>query len=491
MAISAKNIDLIKAALDKTPKWALTAQPKNLAANSKSTATETASRGRQLKTGKIAAILVAVFCVIIAISFQAHANVVGSDIQNFNPTTNGIDFVTVQSSETLEPGIINFGFFLNYAVNTLPNYEPVTSTTRTNFEDTLLGGDINVGVGILKDWDFGASFPQIYARSSDDKNNVYQAEIARTGLTEIRLNTKYRLWGNEQGGFALIGSVNFDRVQDNPFAGTDPGPTFNIEGAWDTTINRYAIGLNAGYRKRDPGTQQTGIPIEPYKDQYIASAAVSYLLSSVDTKLIGEIYGAFPAENQYRANDRSLSSMELLLGIKKDIRHDIALHAGGGTELYHGSSTPDWRVYTGINWNFGPMWPKKPKDKNRKSHFFSEKPMTKENFVVGDVLFDSGSDLVTPEFREILKDLAAYLRKPPGFKQIIIEGHTDSVGREDYNLDLSQRRANSAVNILVKEEGIPASKVKGIGFGESRPIRDNSNYQGRARNRRIEFNISR
>ena len=50
------------------------------------------------------------------------ANVVGVDTQNFNPTTSGLDFVTVHSSETLKPGYVNFGFYLNYAGNTLPNY---------------------------------------------------------------------------------------------------------------------------------------------------------------------------------------------------------------------------------------------------------------------------------------------------------------------------------------------------------------------------------
>ena len=60
------------------------------------------------------------FVIIIFTIGTAQANVVGIDAQNFNPTSNGIDFVTVQSSETLEPGIVNLGLFFNYAINTLP-----------------------------------------------------------------------------------------------------------------------------------------------------------------------------------------------------------------------------------------------------------------------------------------------------------------------------------------------------------------------------------
>ena len=87
-----------------------------------------------------------IICAVLLMSQGAVANVVGSDIQNFNPTTNGLDFVTVQSSETLTPGIFNFGFFLNYAVNTMPNYVDVNTSSRTDFEDSLTSGDLNFGV---------------------------------------------------------------------------------------------------------------------------------------------------------------------------------------------------------------------------------------------------------------------------------------------------------------------------------------------------------
>lgn len=505
MRISSDNIDAIAKALNKQPKWrslnstlfstdappsATEVQDTKLAEREAKARAEALRylRGEKSSWQKVIAIIAAGLVVVLLLSFKARANVVGSDVQNFNPTTSGLDFVTVHSSETLEPGVVNVGFFLNFAVNTMPNYENKTTQQRTKFEDNMLGGDINFGVGLAKDWDFGVSFPQVYAADSKDNAQVYNGKVAKTGLTEIRLNSKYRLWGDQRGGFALIGTVNFNRVEDNPFTGSNPGPTYNFEAAWDTTINRYAVGVNVGYRKRNPGTQLPNIPIVPYEDSFIASAAVSYLLTSVDTKLIAEIYGSFPTKKQNSTTDRDLSTLELLLGIKKDWRHDLAFHAGAGTELYHGSSTPDWRLYTGVNWNFGPL---KKKSEAKKSRFHGEQGnKDRENFVIGDILFDTDSDVITPEFQEILRDLADYLRKT-GFKELIIEGHTDSVGSAAYNLDLSQRRANSAKRFLVEEEKLPANKIKSIGYGEERPIADNENYQGRARNRRIEFNISR
>src|ERR1700758_2193764 len=85
-------------------------------------------------------------------SSRSSANVVGSDENNFNPTTSGLDFVTVESARTLEPGIINFGFYLNYAINTLPHFDDLKSQSRVDLNDSLLFSDLNMGIGLTKNW---------------------------------------------------------------------------------------------------------------------------------------------------------------------------------------------------------------------------------------------------------------------------------------------------------------------------------------------------
>lgn len=439
-----------------------------------------------------------IICAILLLSQNSVANVVGSDIQNFNPTTNGLDFVTVQSSETLTPGVFNFGFFLNYAVNTMPNYVDVNTSSRTDFEDSLTSGDLNFGVGLTRNWDFGASFPRVFAQTSDDNNNVYAGEVTQTGLTEIRINTKYRFLGDEKGGFATVLTMNLNRVENNPFTGSDPGPTWNLEGVYDWTKGPWAYAINGGFRSRDPGTQIVNVPIQPYEDSVIVSAAASRYLDKYDLKMIGEIFGGFPIDSTSATTDRELSSLELLLGVKKDLRHDLALHAGAGTELYQGSSSADWRVYTGVNWNVGPVWGKQTEaeDKDARqldkavSYYGSTPSTTSEKFLVGDVLFAYDSANLSEDFKEVLNDLAKYVLSGK-FKSLQVEGHTDSVGAEAYNQGLSGRRAQSVVDYLTTTAGLPADKVSAVGYGESRPVAENSNYQGRAKNRRVEFNITR
>ncbi|MGE3760098.1 MAG: hypothetical protein AB7H97_20195, partial [Pseudobdellovibrionaceae bacterium] len=117
----------------------------------------------------------------------AFANVVGSDAQNFNPTTNGLDFITVQSSSTLEPGIFNLGIFYNYAKNPLPSYESGPSAKKLN--SSLAGGDLNFGLGLAENWDTGLSFPFILDQKVDTDADVGQ--FSSTGNTEVRFNTKY------------------------------------------------------------------------------------------------------------------------------------------------------------------------------------------------------------------------------------------------------------------------------------------------------------
>ena len=437
----------------------------------------------------------------LLLSRLAFANVVGADTQNFNPTTNGLDFVTVHSSETLQPGLLNFGFFLNYAVNSLPNYEDVSTADRTNFKDSLFSADLNMGIGLGRNWDAGVSLPFLISQKVDSDLATFRGEFAQTGITEVRVNTKYRLMGDNEHGVAAVVSANFNQIQDNPFSGEDSGPTFNFELAADQTFGRYAVGGNVGYRVRDSGTPIANIPVEPLGNQYIASAAVSYLLADHDIKLIGELFGAVPAETSEFASDRELSSLELLAGMKMDVTPALAWHAGAGTEVIHGTSAPDWRIYTGINWVIGPLF-SKPKemivrvDKAALDGMgdgadpFSGKPGQIENFIAKDVLFEFDSDELAPQFLASLKRLADYLKRPPGFKTMVIEGHTDSVGSAVYNEKLSQRRANSVRKALV-EFGLAESKVQAIGYGESRPIADNGNFQGRAQNRRVEFKLTR
>jgi len=108
---------------------------------------------------------------------------------------------------------------------------------------------------------------------------------------------------------------------------------------------------------------------------------------------------------------------------------------------------------------------------------------------LSDVLFDFGEDTLRPDARESLAKIAGVLLAYPLPAQLTIEGHTDSVGSEEYNLDLSQRRANAVRDYLV-ESGISAGMiVSTTGVGKANPIASNDTKEGQSRNRRVEIII--
>jgi outer membrane protein OmpA-like peptidoglycan-associated protein len=107
---------------------------------------------------------------------------------------------------------------------------------------------------------------------------------------------------------------------------------------------------------------------------------------------------------------------------------------------------------------------------------------------LGDVLFDSGHAELKSGAMRTLDQLTTFLRENPE-RTLTIEGYTDSVGSNAFNLDLSQRRAEAVVSALT-QRGIDGGRLKARGFGEASPVASNTTAAGRQRNRRVEVVIS-
>ncbi len=101
-----------------------------------------------------------------------------------------------------------------------------------------------------------------------------------------------------------------------------------------------------------------------------------------------------------------------------------------------------------------------------------------------EVLFDTDTAMVKPQFFAEIKEVADFMTMFPSLKAVI-EGHTDSRGAEDYNDRLSQRRADAVQRVLVEEYGINQDRVIAVGYGESKPRADNRGEMGWQQNRRV------
>ncbi len=105
----------------------------------------------------------------------------------------------------------------------------------------------------------------------------------------------------------------------------------------------------------------------------------------------------------------------------------------------------------------------------------------------GGLLFDFDKSDVRPDAQAQLVKLTEVLQKYDD-TNIMVEGHTDATGTEDYNMDLSLRRS-SAVATYLAARGVAASRLSAVGYGEVQPIGSNATPEGQQQNRRVEIAI--
>ena len=104
-----------------------------------------------------------------------------------------------------------------------------------------------------------------------------------------------------------------------------------------------------------------------------------------------------------------------------------------------------------------------------------------------DITFDIDQSNVKPQFRDTLYNVAQTLREYES-TTVDVAGHADATGADDYNMALSQRRADAVARVL-SQNGVNPVRLVSVGFGESRPITENNTADGRSKNRRVEIKL--
>ncbi len=101
-----------------------------------------------------------------------------------------------------------------------------------------------------------------------------------------------------------------------------------------------------------------------------------------------------------------------------------------------------------------------------------------------DVLFEFDRDVVRPQYFPEIEEVADFMEQYPDVI-VELEGHTDSVGTNEYNMNLSQRRADAVRQVLIDEFDVQGSRITATGYGEERPVATNDTAAGREQNRRV------
>lgn len=102
------------------------------------------------------------------------------------------------------------------------------------------------------------------------------------------------------------------------------------------------------------------------------------------------------------------------------------------------------------------------------------------------IYFDTGKSTVKPESAQAIGEIAKLLKADPSLK-IFVVGHTDNQGRVDSNIKLSQDRGEAVLQVLVRDHGIAAARLRSYGCGLFSPVASNDTEEGRAKNRRVEL----
>ncbi len=186
------------------------------------------------------------------------------------------------------------------------------------------------------------------------------------------------------------------------------------------------------------------------------------------------------------ASDDSTQQIQAGFGISSALSDNLEFRAG--YQLFSelsGDSSFDKALGISLNWHFGKPVATAATTQPKPVPEPESVPENKEVVDTFELLVEFSFDQsdITSAYEPQFKEIAQVLSSSPEIN-MTIEGHTDWTGTDDYNLSLSERRADAVKNKFVQDYAISADRIDVIGYGELRPVEDNSTAAGRARNRR-------
>lgn len=423
--------------------------------------------------------LVAALAVPLLAPVPTWARATSATANTFWPAIDDTRYLAIYGSQTLQKWQFRVGANWHYAND--PLEVGLAGVRRFGVIDHLFVMDNFGSLGITDWFQLGLSVPvAIY----EDFNNIVTGTTSKTiRMMDMRFETKFRLLDIDRHnvGIALMpyifiptGSGDFF-VGNNSFAG-------GMKAIVDFDIlDRAQIALNLGYMARDKviilGTEQD--------DQFTYGLGVSVRAVKNWLDVIAEVSGNTNATDFF-GNESELP-LEVDAGFRFNLPkpEGLQITAGGGIGLTFGYGTPDFRAILGVAYlkpRRVDLPPPPPPDEAL------AKVEKKKIVITKKIHFEFDKAVIRPISFRILDAVVDIMKQNPDIRKVRVEGHCDAKGSDAYNIKLSQRRSNAVRDYLIAH-GIEADRLVAVGYGESRPVADNSTAEGRARNRRVEFTI--
>ncbi len=420
---------------------------------------------------------------VFIVSGSAFAKVKGPDVVNFNPTTDGGKYFSVQQSKTLPQWGFNAGATFDFA------YEPYEKATAAGTRivgivDDLLMANVQAAIGWTNWWSMGVNMPVALWETWIDPVAPPPTATKKSyygKMGDLRAEMKFRLLNIDRYhvGLSLVPFMYFPTGKSDYYLGNgmwSPGGTL----VFDADIkNRVFLSLNVGYRNYKKTYYDT-VNTNAFIDDTLNLGGGINVRINDTWAVVGEAYSESVIKNIFKNQLQNPS--EFLVGGKftpQGAAKGLGVSLAGGRAMTNGIGSPDFRVLLGVNYRFDREPPPPPP--------VSVDAQIEERIVITQKIhFEFNKSVIRPISYPILDDVVRLLQLNPQIRLVRVEGHTDWIGSDAANQRLSQRRAETVRNYLVKK-GVDASRLDAVGYGELRPVADNNTAKGRARNRRTDF----
>lgn len=433
--------------------------------------------------------------LILALPAVATAQVVGDPgnfkLERFEMAMDEHSIITVEGAEVDRKGSGGLHLSLGYADDPLVLQE----NTGDGFKrvGALVGHQLSAEIGgylaFTDSLAFGISLPMVLSQDRDAGDLTGLPSLSSRDISDPRFILKYQLAEQTEDEFnvAIGATATIPRQDDKAdYLGGDSAsiaPYLAVSDNYDSWRWAFNVGIKL--------QEEIDIVDLTISDEAFAriGAAKSWGVNEVGVTLSG----TSSAQDLFTSNS---SYSELMTAYSRRYDSGISSFVGGGIGLNEGFGAPDWRVFTGLRLDIDapvkiakvtPPLEVEPEPEPKSEP--APKPELQQVFVIPDAFFAFDKAEILPRYRDKLRDLALEMVKlneeHPEYKAfLVVEGHTDSIGPDVYNLDLGERRAEAAAAILF-EYGVSRDETWIISHGESRPNASNATEEGRATNRRI------
>lgn len=423
----------------------------------------------------------------------------------FQPVSGPADYLQTRGVDVLPHFKFSTGTMFSFERRPLEIVYKNSGAALTDVIQHRYNLDLFLAIGLMDRIELGLALP--FAMGQVSKGLNYLGDVHSSsldgGVGDLRLSSKLKLWKGEYFGFGLAAPLTFPTASLDEFFGENSF-TFSPAALADFNTTYFGVAINAGYRVRGDKSINFRSQDIIINDELFGSVGVRTTVVKNKIDLIGDAFFSVPVKSQ----EIEEVPVEILGGMRFHLPYGVMANIGGGAGLTRGAGAPTYRILAGLSWSPSEEKVRKVVVKSPPEMVYTECPECPScplpvvcpkcplpivcnkcgEVVIPPVFFDFDKDYLKATSIPVMLKVVEMIKKNPQIKKIVVNGHTDSIGSDEYNLFLGIRRARFVKEFLSKYN----IKLYLVGsYGEKVPYTSNKTKDGRAQNRRVEFEIVR